>query len=129
MYALTLLVAIAAAAPPRPAPLGRSWYAPQELMPLLAKRDGVRWSMPEMLAGRAWVDGDASRKAALDDACKGWGLAWAEANGVVVVHRADDKALARRAEELKGRDAAGAAWELGWLGDAWALPRLAAALA
>ena len=84
---------LAVGAPEQPRPLEKSWYSPHELLPLLAQRDGIRWAMPEMLAGRAWVGGDVSCKAALDDACKGWGLAWTEANGVVVVHRADDKAL------------------------------------
>src|SRR5262245_9587007 len=126
-----LLVAGAVAAPAKPAPLDKSWYAPHELLPLLARRHDFRWAMPEMLAGRARVGGDVSRKAALDDACKGWGLAWTEANDVVVVHRADDAALRRWTAALQrgGRGAVAAAWELGWLGDARALPVLAEALA
>jgi HEAT repeat protein len=122
MSSLLLLLVVGAA------PLDKSWYAPQELLPLLAGRDKVRWAMPEMLAGRALVGGDISRKAALDDACKQWGLAWVESNGVVVVHRADDDALKRWTAALK-RGGAEAAWELGWLGDARALPVLAEALA
>src|SRR5262245_21048347 len=121
MHCLTLLlVAGVVAAPDRPAPLDRAWYAPHELLPLLAARDDIRWAMPDMLAGLARVGGDVSCKAALDEACKQWGLAWAEANGVVVVHRADDEALRRWTAALQGggREAAAAAWELGWLGDA-----------
>src|SRR5262245_36886162 len=128
MNHLAVLVAtLTLAVPERPAPLDKAWYSPHELLPLLARRDGIRWAMPETLAGRAWVGGDVSCKAALDDACKQWGFAWTEANGVVVVHRADDQRLQRWTKALQGggRDAVGAAWELGWLGDARALPVLA----
>src|SRR5262249_13418397 len=69
--------------------------------------------------------------AALDEACKQWGLAWTEANGVVVVHRANDAKLRQWSATLRegGRDAPEAAWELGWLRDARGVPGLSEALA
>lgn len=114
----------------RPAALGKAWYSPHELLPALARRDNIRWAMPETLAGRAWVGGDVSYKAALDEACKQWGLGWTEANGIIVVHRPDDTKLKQWTAALqKGGDiSAAAAWELGWLRDARALPVLAEAL-
>ena len=126
-----LVVALSIAAPDQSKPLDKAWYSPHELLPALAERDGIRWAIPQTLAGRAWVGGELSSKAALDDACKQWGLAWTEANGIVVVHRADDAKLRELSAALKagGKDAAAAAWELGWLRDARALPALADALA
>src|SRR5439155_11030860 len=90
-----------------------------------------RWAMPETLAGRAWVGGEVSAKGALDESCKQWGLAWTEANGVVVVHRAEDVKLRQLSAALRedAKEAAAAAWELGWLRDARAVPVLAEALA
>src|SRR5207302_764165 len=108
--------------------LERAWCSPQELLPALAKRDGIRWALPQTLTGRAWVGGEASRKATLDEACKQWKLAWTEANGVVVVHRAGDEKLKRWTKALREGNGE-AAWELGWLGDVRALPVLADALA
>jgi HEAT repeat protein len=130
MNYLTFLM-IVVAVPDGAEPLEKSWYSPHALLPALAARDGIRWAMPEALAGRAWVGGDLSYKAALDEACKQWGFAWTEANGVVVVHRANDDALRRWTKILEagGPGATAAAWELGWLRDARALPVLAAALA
>jgi hypothetical protein len=130
MNPLPLLLLAVSVVPERAAPLDRAWYSPHELLPILAARDGIRWAMPETLAGRAWVGGEVSCKAALDGACKGWGLAWTEANGVIVVHRADDRKLRQWTTTLQagGADARTAAWELGWLRDARALPALAEAL-
>src|SRR5262249_24281642 len=126
-----LLVAVSVAVPARCEPLEKAWYAPHELLPALAGRDGIRWAMPETLAGRAWVGGEVSYKAALDEACKQWGLAWTEGNGVVVVHRAEDAKLRQWTDALRkgGGDATAAAWELWWLRDARALPMLAESLA
>lgn len=116
----------------RPGPLPKRWYAAHELLATLAERDGLRWAMPQTLAGMSLSGGEGlDAKAVLDDACKQWGLTCTQANGVVVVHRADDARL----KELSGLLAAGgakaveAAWELGWLRDARAVPVLAAALA
>jgi HEAT repeat protein len=103
---------------PEPA-IEKAWYSPQELLPVLAARDSIRWALPETLAGRAWVGGDLSRKALLDDACKQWGFAWAEANGVVVVHR-----LEGRLRELTAARTPEAIWELGWSRDGRAVPIL-----
>lgn len=125
-------VATALAIPEQAAPLEKSWYSPAELLTLLAERDGIRWALPEALAGRAFVGGsDLTAKAALTEACKQWGLAWTEAKGIVVVHRGDDAKLQQWTKTLKdgGKPAAEAAWELGWLRDARALPVLAEALA
>src|SRR5215475_3663293 len=126
-----LVLALGVEVPAQPKPLEKAWYSPHELLPALAQRDGIRWAMPETLAGRAWVGGDVSCKAALDDACKQWELAWTEANGVVVVHRADAAKLRQWTAALQkgGADATVAAWELGWLRDARALPVLAEVLA
>src|SRR5438309_5458856 len=88
-----LLVSVAVAAPERAAPLEKAWYSPHELLPALAARDGIRWAMPETLAGRAWVGGSYSHKALLDEACKHWKLRWTESNGIVAVHRGDDESL------------------------------------
>src|SRR5262249_49010916 len=52
-----LFIAATVSAADRPAPLARGWYAPHELLPALARRDVLRWAMPETLAGRAWVGG------------------------------------------------------------------------
>src|SRR5215831_20043226 len=112
MNHLTLLLAvIGVGVRDRPAPLEEAWYSPHELLPALAARDGIRWALPEALAGRAWVGGDLSYKAALDEACKQWGLAWTEANGVVVVHREHPK-YAGWAEAIRkgGPDRAAVAW-------------------
>src|SRR3954465_7085779 len=87
----------------RAAPLEKAWYTPHRLLSLLARRDGIRWAMPETLAGRALVGGDAiSTTAALTVACKQWGLSWQEVNGVVVVHRADDAGLKKWSAALAG---------------------------
>jgi HEAT repeat protein len=126
-----LVLAFGVAGPEQPNPLEKAWYSPHELLPALALRDGIRWAMPETLAGRAWVGGELSVKGALDESCKQWGLAWTEANGVVAVHRADDAKLRQLSAALRGggRDAVAAAWELGWLRDGRSLPVLAEALA
>jgi HEAT repeat protein len=131
MYRFAALLAAVLAVPEKAAPLDTMWYSPQELLPALATRDGIRWALPETLAGRAWVGGDVSCKAALDDACKQWKMSWTEANGIVVVHRGDDAALKSWTTTLaaRGPAAAEAAWELGWLRDARAVPVLAEALA
>ncbi len=129
MTCLAVLAAVlAVAAPDRPATLEKAWYSPPELLAELVRRDGIRWALPQTLTGRAWLGGELSRKEALDQACKGWKLAWTEANGIVVVHRGDDDKLRRWSAAL--RDGRGeAAWELGWLGDGRAVPVLAEALA
>jgi hypothetical protein len=123
----------AAAALDRAAPLDRRWYTPHELLPRLAERDGLRWAMPETLAGLALIGGDpVTARAALDDACRQWGLIWAEADdGVVTVHRGDRGQLRRWTALLEGggKAAQEAAWELGWLCDARAVAPLADALA
>jgi hypothetical protein len=125
-----LVVACSVAVPERPAPLDKAWYSPHDLLPLLAARDGIRWAVPQTLAGRAWVGGDISCKTALDDACKQWDLAWTEANGVIVVHRTEDRKLRQWRAGLDGlAEPALCAWELGWLRDARAVPVLAEALA
>jgi len=109
-------------------PIAKAWYSPAELLTLLAERDGIRWALPESLAGRAWVGGDtATADSLLDAACKQWGLAWVRSNDVVVVHRAHDEQLKKLVKDMAGGDRA-AAWELGWLRDARALPHLAEAL-
>jgi hypothetical protein len=112
-------------------PLEKRWYAARDLLAALAERDGFQWAMPETLAGMSLSGGDGlSAKAALDDACKQWNLAWTQSSGIVVVHRADDAKLKEWTDALKagGAKAAEAAWELGWLRDARALPALAEAL-
>src|SRR5262245_31409925 len=108
MKLLTIfVVALSVAVHGQAAPLEKTWYSPHELLPALARRDGIRWAMPETLAGRAWVGGELSCKAALDEACKQWGLAWTEANGVIVVHRSDDGKLRKWTAALRdgGADA------------------------
>ncbi len=124
MNALLLLVALA---PVQPAPLEKAWYSPHELLPVLAARDGIQWAIPETLAGRAWVGGDLTHKAALDEACRQWKLNWTGSNGVVVVHREHPKFKEWAAALAKGDTEA--AWELGWSRDARAVPVLAEALA
>ncbi|MBI1913426.1 MAG: hypothetical protein HYS12_01520 [Planctomycetes bacterium] len=42
-----LLVLVSVAAPDRPRPLEKAWYSPHELLPALARRDGIRWALPE----------------------------------------------------------------------------------
>jgi hypothetical protein len=127
---LAVLVLACLAAPEGAKPLEKAWYSPHELLTALAERDGIRWAMPETLAGRAWVGGELTLKGALDEACKQWGLAWTEANGIVVVHRAEDLKLRQLSAALRGdrEDRTAAAWELGWLRDARALPVLGEAL-
>lgn len=105
----------------------KAWYTPAELLTALAQREGIRWALPETLAGRALVGG-AAIDALLDAACKQWGLAWTRSNGVIVVHRASDERLKTLTAALEKGDRA-AAWELGWLRDGRALPALADALA
>lgn len=116
----------------RPGPLVRRWYNAHELLSALAERDGIRWAMPETLAGNALIGGEnLSVRQIMDDACAQFDLAWLRAqDGIVVVHRADDEALQRHAATLKAGGAAAveAAWELGWLRDGRALPFLAEAL-
>jgi hypothetical protein len=133
MIRLCVLVAALGVAllPERSAPLEKAWYSPHELLTVLAERDGIRWALPETVAGRALVGGNLTAKAALDEACKQWGLAWTEANGVVAVYRADDAKLKEWSAALKegGRAGTEAAWELGWLRDARAVPVLTEALA
>ena len=126
MNALLFLFALSPAQPPAPAPLEKAWYSPHELLPALAARDGIRWALPEALAGRAWVGGDVTYKAALE-ACQQWKLNWTESNGVVVVHREHPKFKEWTAALAKGDTEA--AWELGWSRDARAIPPLAEALA
>ncbi|MHC4916160.1 MAG: HEAT repeat domain-containing protein, partial [Planctomycetota bacterium] len=116
----------------RAGPLARRWEPLHDLLARLAERDGIRWAMPETLAGRVIVGGNAvSARAALDEACKQAKLSWMQANGIVVVHRADDAALDKWTGALKsgGSRAVTAAWELGWLRDARAIRPLARALA
>lgn len=123
-----LLLASCVAADDAPKPIDKGWYNPVELLTVLAERDGIRWAMPETLTGRALVGGEeTTTDALLDAACKQWGLTWQRSNGIVVVHRADDERLKKLTADLEKGDAA-AAWELGWLRDARALPVLAAAL-
>src|SRR5262245_53942539 len=97
-----LLVTLTVAVPEQAKPLDKAWYSPHELLVALAERDGIRWAMPETLAGRAWVGGEVSCKAALDEACKQWGLSWTEANGIIVVHKADDAKLKQLTTALQG---------------------------
>jgi HEAT repeat protein len=127
---LCLLLALIGA-PGRAQEIDTRWHSPQELLALLAQRHRIRWAMPETLSGRAWVGGDLSYPEALEKACEQWKLSWIESNGVVVVHRPDDAKLKRWADALKSgaEDAASAAWELGWLRDARAIPPLCEALA
>jgi HEAT repeat protein len=112
----------------RNAPLEKAWYTPAELLTALAERDGIQWTLPETLAGRAFVGSAGKIDALLDAACKQWGLVWTRSNSVIVVHRADDELLKKLVSALDKGDAA-AAWELGWLRDGRALPALAGALA
>lgn len=126
---LLLLGLPLAAAADTPKNVDKAWYTPVELLGKLAEGDNLRWALPETLAGRALVGGDkATTDATLDAACKQWRLAWERSNGIVVVHRPNDDRLKKLAAALAGGDAA-AAWELGWLRDARALPLLADALA
>ena len=111
MNTLLLVVALAPAQPPVPGPLEKAWYSPQELLPVLAGRDDVRWALPEALAGRAWVGGEAAWRDTLADACKQWQLTLIEANGVVVVHREHPKFKEWVAALAKGDPEA--TWELG----------------
>lgn len=116
----------------QPGMLDRAWHTPHQLLPVLAERDGIRWAMPETLAGLSLVGGEGvSAKAALDEAAKGWGVSWSVVNGVVVVHNPDDARLKQWSAALieGGPAAVDAAWELGWQADARALPILAEALA
>lgn len=106
----------------------KAWYTPVELLAMLAQRDGIRWALPETLAGRALVGTAAKTEALLDAACEQWGLAWTRSNGVIVVHRANDERLQKLTGAL-GKGDRVAAWELGWLRDGRALPPLAEALA
>src|SRR5262245_21240183 len=121
-----LFVALSLAQPPASVPLDTAWYSPHELLPVLAARDGIQWALPETLAGRAWVGGEVTYKAALDSACRQWRLNWTEENGVVVVHRDHPKFEEWVAALNKGDPVAG--WELGWSRDARAVPPLAEAL-
>lgn len=52
------------------APLKKAWYTPAELLTSLAERDGIRWALPETLAGRAFVGDQSTTEALLDEACK-----------------------------------------------------------
>ncbi|MFC1479530.1 HEAT repeat domain-containing protein [Planctomycetota bacterium] len=116
----------------RKAPLVRRWYNCHELLTELAKRDNIKWALPETLAGNALVGGKSiSVKTALDEACKQWNLTWTESNGIVVVHKPDDAALKKWSAALKRKGSAGAeaAWELGWLRHGRAVPVLTEALA
>src|SRR5262249_23822923 len=131
MNPLTVLVlAIGVAPPGQPKPLEKAWYSPHESLAALAARDGIRWAMPETLAGRAWVGGDLSCEGALDEGCKQWGLVGTKANGFVVAHHGADLNQRQLSAALRGdaRTAVTAAWELAWLRDARALPALAEAL-
>lgn len=130
LLGIAVAAALLTAAPPGwKLPIEKAWYTPTELLPRLAERDGLRWAMPETLAGRAFV-GDGDTDAVLDAACEQWGLAWVKANGVVVVHRPDAAGLKRWGDALKagGPAAVEAAWELAWLRDARAVVPLAEAL-
>lgn len=132
MTALLVLVTpiVGADAPKRDTPLEKAWYSPSELLSLLSKRDGIRWAVPESLAGRAFVGGDKPLRELLDSGCEQWGLNWTELNRVIVVHKANDDKLKQWSGLLSagGETATVAAWELGWLRDARAIPPLAEAL-
>ena len=117
-----------AQAPKRDITLEKAWYTPVELLTVLAERDGIRWALPQTLAGRALLGETASADVLLDKACQQWGLAWMRANGVVVVHRPNDEKLKKWTAALEKGDPS-AAWELGWLRDGRALTPLASALA
>ena len=108
--------------------LDQAWYTPAEMLTALARHEGIQWALPETLAGRAFVGTEAKTDALMDAACEQWGLAWTRSNGVIVVHRASDERLKKLTAALEKGDRA-AAWELGWLRDARALPPLADALA
>jgi HEAT repeat protein len=114
--------------PKRAATVEKGWYTPTELLTALAERDGIKWALPETLAGRALVGEAATTDDLLDKACQQWGLSWTRSNGIIVVHRANDDRLKKFATALTQGDRA-AAWELGWLRDGRALPPLADALA
>ncbi|MSR52338.1 MAG: HEAT repeat domain-containing protein [Gemmataceae bacterium] len=132
MTALLVLVAplLGADEPKLAASLEISWYSPLELMTQLGKRDGIRWAMPESLAGRALVGGESTVQELLDNACEQWGLHWTVLNRVIVIHKAHAENLKRWSGFLSaGKEtAAVAAWELGWLRDARALSPLTEAL-
>lgn len=119
---------VCAQEPTRPASVEKAWYTPAELLTALAQRDGIRWALPETLAGRALVGEAATTDALLDNACQQWGLSWTCSKDVVVVHRANDERLKKLTAALAKGDRT-AAWELGWLRDGRALPALADALA
>lgn len=114
--------------PKRDASVVKAWYTPAELLTALADRDGIRWALPETLAGRALVGEAATTDALLDNACQQWGLAWTRQKDVLVVHRGNEDRLKKLTAALKNGDRA-AAWELGWLRDGRVLPPLADALA
>jgi HEAT repeat protein len=121
-----LAILLLSLAPAQTNAIDKAWYSPHELLPLLAARDGITWAMPETLSGRAWVGGNLTYKAAIDEACKQWGLSWTELTGVVVVHREHPKLREWTAALAKGDTEA--AWELGWSRDVRALPPLNSAL-
>ncbi len=127
MNALFLFVAFSTAQPPGLVPLEQAWYSPHELLPVLAGRNDIWWALPESLAGRAWVGGDAAYRDTLEDAAKQWKLNWIISNDVVVVHRRHAKFKEWVAALAKGDTEA--AWELGWSRDARAIPPLSEALA
>ncbi len=114
--------------PERDVATDKAWYTPAELLTVLAQREGIRWALPETLAGRAFVGTAAKTDAVLNAACEQWGLAWTRSDGVIVVQRANDERLKKLTAALEKGDHA-AAWELGWLRDGRALPPLADALA
>lgn len=118
---------VAAQEPKREASVETAWYTPAELLTALARRDDIRWALPETLAGRALVGNAISTEKLLDDACRQWGLTWTRSNGVIVVHHANDERIKKLTASLESADRT-AAWELGWLRDGRALPVLARAL-
>lgn len=121
----------------RPVAVERGWYTPHELLPILAEKAGIRWAMPETLAGNAVLaappDRSPTLKDLLDNACRQWWLVWkvAENTGVVTIGLDDEQKRSKLTAALKsgGAEGVAAAWELGWSRDPRAIQPLAEALA
>lgn len=127
ILSLLACCALAADAPVSDRASKAAWQTPVEVLTRLAEQDGIRWALPETVAGRAFVNSADPLEPLLDKACKQWGLVWMRAGGVIVVHKANDKRLGELTTALKSGDRA-AAWELGWLRDGRAIGPLAEAL-
>src|SRR5262245_46388638 len=97
----------------QPSAFERKWYTLHELLAAVGEREGVKWAMPETLAGRALVGGSGGGRDAIKQACAALKLTLTESNGILVVHRA------------QGGTPTGSLWELGWSRDGRAVPILA----